>query len=411
MADAARTAAFDSLLRIEKDGAYSNLVMNRFSSLSELDRAFATALLLGVIERTRALDLLIDRYAERPSEPGLRVLLRCGVYQLFFMDKVPQSAACNETVTLAVARFGAKKAGFVNAVLRALCRNKEEARASLASAPTEVRCSFAPALASMLRAQYPDRADAIMEAFCGKNPLRLRVNPLKTTPEALAERFGGTFEGTMLTVEDGQSEILRHADEGDFLVQGYGSQKAVALLDAKPGMTVIDVCACPGGKSFGAAMDMQNDGIIYSMDIHENKLPLIEKGAKKLGISIIHTAASDARTPVPAWIGKADRVICDVPCSGLGVIGSKPEVRYKNPTEFCGLYPTQKKILETAASYLKHGGVLVYSTCTWNKEENEAVIDAFMDSHGAEYTLAEEHTFLPDEEAGEGFFAARLERK
>ena len=411
MADAAREAAFGCLLRIEKDGAFSNLVTGGFSSLSELDRAFATALFLGVIERTRALDLLIDRYTGRPPEAELRVLLRCGVYQLFFMDKVPQSAACNETVLLARAHFGEKKAGFVNAVLRTLCRNKEEARASLALAPTEVRCSFSPSLASLLRKQYPDRADAIMEAFCGKKPLRLRVNPLKTTPEALQERFGGVLDGTMLTVTEGQPEVLHHTEEGSFLVQGYGSQKAVAMLGAKPGMTVIDVCACPGGKSFGAAMDMQNEGEIHSFDIHENKLPLIEKGARRLGISIIQTAKQDGRIPVDAWVGKADRVICDVPCSGLGVIGAKPEVRYKDPAEFSGLYPTQRKILETAASYLKHGGVLVYSTCTWNKEENEAVVNAFMDAHGEEYTLAEVHTFLPDEEAGEGFFAARLIKK
>lgn len=411
MADAARNAAFCSLLRIEKDGAFSNLVTNGFASLSELDRAFATALFLGVIERTRALDLLIDRYTERPPETELRVLLRCGVYQLFYMDKVPPSAACNETVKLARERFGEKKAGFVNAVLRALCRNKEEARALTDSAPTEVRCSFAPPLAALLRAQYPDRADAIMEAFCGSNPLRLRVNPLKTTAEELHSRFGGTADGTMLVAEENQPAILRHADEGFFFVQGYGSQKAVEMLDAKPGMTVIDVCACPGGKSFGAALDMQNEGVVYSADIHENKLPLIEKGARRLGISIIRTRKQDGRTPVPEWIGTADRVICDVPCSGLGVIGSKPEVRYKDPAEFSGLYPTQRKILETAASYLKRGGVLVYSTCTWNKEENEAVIDAFMETHGKEYTLAEERTFLPDEIAGEGFFAARLERK
>ena len=411
MADAAREAAFANLVRVEKDGAFSNLLTSGFRTLSELDRAFATAIFMGVIERTRALDLLIDRHAQRTVDTGLRILLRCGIYQLFYMDRVPDSAACNETVNLARAHFGAKKAGFVNAVLRTLCRNKEDALAFLQNAPTEVRCSFAPELAALLREQYPDRADAIMEAFCGKKPLYLRANPLKTSAKALAETFGGTANGSTVVIEEGQPEVLRHAEEGTFFVQGYGSQAAVRLLDAKPGMTVIDVCSCPGGKAFGAALDMENRGTLYAFDIHANKLPLIEKGAGRLGISIIRTDVQDGRTARESLVGTADRVICDVPCSGLGVIGAKPEVRYKKPEEFAGLYPTQRSILEAASAYVKQGGTLVYSTCTWNKTENESVIDAFMEKHGHEYTLAEEHTFLPDEEGGEGFFAAKLVRK
>ena len=411
MADAAREAAFAGLLRIEKDGAFSNLLTGGLKGLSELDRNFATALLLGVTERRRALDLLIGLFAEKKCDSELWNLLRLGVYQLFYMDRVPDNAACNETVAIAKKRFGSGRAGFVNAVLRSLCRDREKAEKLLRDAPTEVRCSFGDALASLLREQYPERADAIMEAFCEKKPLRLRVNPLKTTAAELQARFGGLADGDMLTVDERQSEVLQALDEGSFFVQGYGSQMAIRLLGAKPGMTVIDVCACPGGKSFGAALDMENEGQVFAFDIHENKLPLIEKGAKRLGISIIRTACRDGREPDENLFGKADRVICDVPCSGLGVINAKPEVRYKDPEAFSGLYPTQKAILESAAKYLKKGGVLIYSTCTWNKKENEETVRAFMESHGDEYSLTEEHTFLPDETAGEGFFAAKITRK
>ena len=409
MADLARKAAYDALMRIEKDGAFSNLVSAKLRELDTLDASFATALCMGVLEKRRALDFLIARYAQKLPEKELLALLRLGTFQIFYMDRVPDSAACNETVACARSLFGAKRAGFVNAVLRSLCREKETARACLEKQPAEIRLSFGDGVASLLYTQYPDDAERIMQAFDEKQPLRLRVNTLKADAASLAERLGATADGNMLTVVEKQADAVRGLADGEYFVQSFGSQMAVRMLDAQAGDTVFDVCACPGGKSLGAAIDMQNRGLVRSTDIHGNKLPLIQKSAKTLGISIIETAVHDARETDEDLIGKADKVICDVPCSGLGVIGSKPEIRYKDPAEFAELYPTQKKILASCAQYVKAGGTLVYSTCTLNKTENEHVVQGFLSEH-KDFVLAEEHTCLPFDGSGEGFYAAKLIR-
>lgn len=407
MSDLARKAAYHVLSRIEKDGAFSNLALNQLRELSALDASFATAICMGVLEQRRALDFLIGLFTKKAPERDLLTLLRTGVFQIFRMDRVPDSAACNETVNLTQELFGAKRAGFVNAVLRSLCREKEAAEKALKEQPAEIRYSFGDGVASLLREQYPDCYIDIMEAFGKKQALCLRVNSLKADAGLLASRLEAHIDGDMLTVDEKQAEAVRGLDSGEYFVQGYGSQMAVRMLGAKPGDTVLDVCACPGGKSLGAALDMQNRGRVISMDIHKNKLPLIEKSAKKLGVSIIVTALHDAREADPAWISKADRVICDVPCSGLGVIGSKPEIRYKAPGEFAGLYPTQRKILAASSEYVKAGGTLVYSTCTLNKTENECVVREFLKTNNG-FTLEEEHTWLPFDGSGEGFYAARL---
>lgn len=410
MADLARKAAYDALMRVEKDGAFSNLAMSKLRELSALDASFATALCMGVLEKRRALDFLIMRHTQKTPDKELLLLLRLGAFQVFYMDRVPDSASCNETVAIARGLFGAKRAGFVNAVLRSLCREKEAAWAALQEQPAEIRLSFGDGAGAIFREQYPDNYTQIMEAFCEKQPLRLRVNNLKTDAHVLAARLDAVADGNMLTVLDRQSEAVRGLDSGEYFVQGYGSQMAVRMLGAQAGDTVFDVCACPGGKSLGAALDMQNRGLVCSMDIHGNKLPLIQKSAEKLGISIIETAVHDARETDPLLVGKADKVICDVPCSGLGVIGSKPEIRYKDPAEFAGLYPTQRKILASSANYVKPGGTLVYSTCTLNKIENEEVVRSFLAEHD-DFSLADEHTFLPFDGSGEGFYAAKLVRK
>ncbi|MBQ3155133.1 MAG: hypothetical protein IJB88_07855, partial [Clostridia bacterium] len=389
---------------------FSNLAMSKLRELSALDASFATALCMGVLEKRRALDFLIMRHTQKTPDKELLLLLRLGAFQIFYMDRVPDSASCNETVAIARGLFGSKRAGFVNAVLRSLCREKEAAWAALQEQPAEIRLSFGDGVAAIFREQYPDNYTQIMEAFCEKQPLRLRVNNLKTDAHVLAARLDAASDGNMLTVLDRQSEAVRGLDSGEYFVQGYGSQMAVRMLGAQAGDTVFDVCACPGGKSLGAALDMQNCGLVCSMDIHGNKLPLIQKSAEKLGISIIETAVHDARETDPLLVGKADKVICDVPCSGLGVIGSKPEIRYKDPAEFAGLYPTQRKILASSANYVKPGGTLVYSTCTLNKIENEEVVRGFLAEHD-DFSLADEHTFLPFDGSGEGFYAARLVRK
>lgn len=411
MSDNVRKAAFLTLQRIEKDGAFSNLALAKLRSLPEKDASFATALVLGVTERKRALDYFIGRYAARRPEQAILQLLRLGVYQIMYMDRVPDSAACDQAVALAKELFDIKRAGFVNGVLRSLCREKVTAERALEKQPAAIRYSVGDGILSLLQAQYPEVWEDILASFSLRQPLRLRVNRMKAAPEELAERFRAEQDGDMLTVTspEMQADAVRGAESGDYLIQGYGSQMAVRMLGAKPGETVFDVCACPGGKSLGAALDMENRGCIRSTDLHENKFSLLQKSAERLGITIIETAARDAREADPALKHQADRVLCDVPCSGLGTIAAKPEIRYKDPASFEGLIDTQKRILNASATYVRPGGVLLYSTCTLNRAENGGQVQAFLQTHPA-FTLEEEHTFLPCEAAGEGFYAARLRK-
>lgn len=411
MSDSARKNAYLVLQRIERDGAFSNLVLGKLRELPAKDASFATALVLGVTEQKRALDFIIGRYASRMPDQALLQLLRLGVYQILRMDRVPDSAACNETVVLARELFGEKRAGFVNAVLRAFCRDKTAALRALEKQSAAIRYSVSDGIASLLQAQYPDVWEDILASFGKRQALHVRVNRLKAAPDALATRFEAETDGDMLTISDPerQAEAVRGAESGEYLIQGYGSQMTVRMLGAKPGDTVFDVCACPGGKSLGAALDMGNRGKILSMDLHANKLPLLKKSAERLGISIIETAVQDARGAIPTLIGKADRVLCDVPCSGLGTLAAKPEIRYKDPASFGGLIETQRRILAASSAYVRSSGVLVYSTCTLNREENGENVRAFLQEHPS-FSLEEEHTYFPFEPAGEGFYAAKLRK-
>ena len=197
--------------------------------------------------------------------------------------------------------------------------------------------------------------------------------------------------------------------DGDFFVQDEASQLCVRALDAHPGETVIDACACPGSKSFGAAIDMENRGRVLSFDLHENKLSLVRAGAERLGITILTAAAHDGRFFQPSLEETADRVLCDVPCSGYGVIGKKPEIRYKDPAECAGLPDIQLAILENNSRYVKRGGVLVYSTCTLLPEENEENVARFLARHPA-FAPESMRTFTPDADGTDGFFVCRMRR-
>jgi 16S rRNA (cytosine967-C5)-methyltransferase len=195
-------------------------------------------------------------------------------------------------------------------------------------------------------------------------------------------------------------------DDGEFYVQGLSSQRAVEVLNASSGDVVVDVCACPGGKTVGAAMDMKNNGEIYAFDIHENKLPLIQKNASVLGISIIKTEKHNSKKVNEKYIGKADKVICDVPCSGIGSIGKRPEIRYKSISDINGLIDTQKNILSSSVNYLKKDGVLVYSVCSINKNEGEYLIKDFL-MENKDFYLIYEETVLPSKGC-DGFYIGKI---
>lgn len=386
-----RKVALDILYRISSSGAYSNIGLLS-ADLSGVDRAFCTELIKGVTERRRTLDHIISRYVNKKPDGKITELLRMGVYQIIFLSRVPDHAVCDESVKMAK-QINRGSAGFVNAVLRSVCREKENIILSLSSLPESVYFSVSDSIFELVKSQYPDEYKDIFEAFFEKRPVTVRANTLKDTPYI-----------------DGVNENTNMADieKGLFFVQGLSSQQAVKALDAKPGMTVIDLCACPGGKSFGAAIDMKNEGRIISSDLHKNKLSLIQQGAEKMGITIIETLKRDARVTDESLIGYADRVICDVPCSGIGVIGTKPEIRYKNASDFKGLYSTQEKILENALLYLKKGGRAVYSTCTVNKCENSDIINKVVKNKDG-YRLVSERTILPGN-GYDGFYIAVIER-
>ena len=415
-----RALAFTLLLDWAEKGQYPNIALDhalRRHKLSSADRALLTTLVYGVIERALTLDAIIDGLAAREIEPRVRALLRLGIYQLRYLDRVPAHAAVNETVELAPRRVR----GFVNAILRAYGRQKEEfAFADPTDTHTmSVAYSVAePICAAFIEAFGLSRAASILAAFGKTPPLTLRVNTLRVSRDAYLARLAAAGiaaspcaaeSGIRLSGSMNPTELPGFA-EGDCFVQDEASQRCVAALGAQAGELVLDLCACPGAKSFGAAIDMGNRGRVISADLHENKLSLVRSGAERLGISIIETAARDARTVVEELVGRADRVICDVPCSGLGVLGKKPDLRYKSIEAAERLPAIQAAILETAARYVRVGGRLVYSTCTLLPAENQGVTAPFLAAH-PEFVVVEERTLTPDADRTDGFYFCAMERR
>ncbi len=425
--DNPRALALELLVRGEKQRQFSNIALDKAlegSALSELDKRFASALFYGVTERKITLDYRISSLSSRSLEEidvGTLNILRLGLYQLMFLDKVPPHAAVNETVALCTRRTS----GFVNGILRAHTRMPDVVFPDKAASPAEylsVKYSVCiPLCEKFIGAYGTEKTESILKAFDSVPPTTLRVNTLLTAREELASHISDA-EKTEISPHGikvkGSLKELYGFENGLFFVQDEASQICVEALDAQKGMTVMDICACPGSKSFGAAMSMDNEGKIYAFDLHAKKLSLISSGAKRLGINIIGVAEQDGKLPLTDFFEKADRVLCDVPCSGFGVIAKKPELRYKNPDFSAGLPDVQLSILENACRYVKRGGTLIYSTCTVFPEENEENIKRFIESH-KEFTLTPFSigtlncqkgyiTLLPDEYPTDGFFIAKL---
>ncbi len=423
----ARGIALDLLLKAERSEQFSNIALDKAlekSELNDADRRLTSALFYGVIERRITLDHKIALLSSRPIDridAETLCVLRLGVYQLGFMDKIPPHAAINETVELCPRRTR----GFVNAILRAYTRNTEQALPNKTTELTKylsVKYSVAEPLCEKFTLVYgKERAESILDAFCHQAPTTLRVNTLKISADELCRRIGGGERATLsphaLYVKGAVRELYGF-DDGLFFVQDEASQICVEALGAREGETVMDICACPGSKSFGAAINMKNNGKILAFDLHASKLSLVKKSAERLGIDIIEVAQQDGRIPLEQYFEAADRVLCDVPCSGFGVLSKKPELRYKDPKTSAALPDIQLAILENACRYVKSGGTLVYSTCTVFPEENEQNVLRFLERHG-EFSLtpfkagtidaADGYiTLLPDEYPTDGFFIAKL---
>jgi 16S rRNA (cytosine967-C5)-methyltransferase len=307
----------------------------------------------------------------------------------------------------------------VNAVLRELCRKRSDFPLPKDRLDAlSIRYSVPRGLIEIWESSYgEEKAIEILEATFCRPCVTLRVNTLKASAESLISMLcdrkikaeKGDVEGSVvLDVTASLSDMLDLIEDGLCFVQDASSQAALRMLGPKEDELIVDCCACPGGKSFGAAIEMQGRGRLFSFDLHKSKLSLIDKGAKKLGIDIISTAERDGRKPDPELIGKCDRVICDVPCSGLGVIAKKPEIRYKELSDIDRLPEIQYAILSASVGYLKDGGRILYSTCTINSRENEDNVDRFLKEHSG-YKLIEQKNFFPTTQS-DGFFAAVIEK-
>ena len=431
-----REAAYRLLLGCEKENRYVSLALGAFldgSALPQGDRAFVSALVYGVTERKLTLDYFIKCFSGKPLsslDREVRMLLRLGMYQIIYLDRVPDSAAVNETVTLA-SKVASRSKGFVNAVLRRTCREKavlpypDEKKDRLGY--LSVFHSVPYEICALWKKDYPEDFEGLISSANSQPPVTLSVNTLKTDADGLIgilKDLGADAEKCLFSPRgvrlSGKTSIpsLAPLSEGLCYVQDEASQTAGIALGARPGDTVIDVCACPGGKSFFAAISMENRGKVYCFDLHESKLSLIKSEAEKLGISILDISAHDSRSARADLIGKADRVICDVPCSGLGVIAKKPEIRHKKPdADGIPLEELQYEILENSSAYLKVGGILVYSTCTLRRSENEGVTDRFAASHpdfayvGISEAIPDgKLTLMPHKNLTDGFFIAKLQR-
>ena len=420
----------------ERDG-YSNLVLDAELKkcnppLSRRDAAFAASIFYTTLERQRLLDCCLDRFTRKPVaklDAPIRAILRAGLAQAKFLD-VPLPAAVNESVKLAKAFGKTSAAGMVNAVLRRAAAF-DEATLTFAE-PVErlaVQYSLSDAVAALLYRDYGEEAFAIAEAFYRRGDTFIRVNTLKTGDEALADTLRaegcevrpGPWEHCLSVRFPASPAATKAFARGLFHVQGLASQFAAGCVDALPGQRVLDLCAAPGGKSLTLAEAMQNEGSLVSADAVKSRLPLIEQAFARCGVICGSVRAGDA-SRFDKTLGTFDRVLCDVPCSGIGVIGKKPDIRFKTLENLSSLVTLQQKILQNAARYLAQNGRLVYSTCTINVNENEDQVRAFCENHPEFHVVAPQTVpegavagkwgtlFLPHKTASDGFFTAILER-
>lgn len=422
----ARETAVRGLIEVFDRNGFSNLVLDslmRQDELSPQDRAFCSALFYGVVEKRITLDWVLKQYSETPmaeTTSAVREILRLALYQLIFMPSVPPSAAVDEAVKLTRVFRAEIAAGFVNGVLRSFLRSEMAfALPKHRLDQLSVQYSVPTELLALWNTVYgKDKTAEILSGIGGPPPIFARVNTLKTTVEELipllqeegvtAEPAG--FPGALRLYEMGSVTALSSFEKGLFHIQDLSSQQCAAALGVLPGMRVLDVCSAPGGKSFTLAETMENSGELLAMDLSGNRLSLVSSGAERLGITILRTSINDAAKP-NSLLGQFDRILCDVPCSGYGVIRRKPEIRYKTPESVRELPALQLQILTVSSGYLAPGGRMVYSTCTLNRAENEKVVQSFLLAHSDFALDGEMTTVFPTKEGGDGFFFAPIARR
>jgi len=433
-----RETALNVLIACRKDGGWSNSVLKDYAvrdRLDSRDSALAARLCYGVIQNRNYLDFYLRQLLNgniKSLHPVLRDILHMGLYQMYLMDKIPESAAVNESVELAKKYCSKQKnaPGLVNGVLRSAVRTK----GTLAEPKSwEDKYSHPGDLINLLKCYVgKERIEPMLQANNDVAPTTVQVNTQKTNTDALCAQLEAEgvavqkhpwLADCLVLTGTGSIEHLPSFRDGLFYVQDAAAKLSVLCAQLQPGQKVLDCCAAPGGKSFAAALAMGNCGNITACDIYPHKVDLIARGAERLGLTNITARQQDAAQFFPDWEAQMDAVIADVPCSGFGIIRKKPDIRYKNLKDMAELPELQKKILVNASRYVKPGGVLLYSTCTLVRAENEEVVEAFLQANPSFVTeplplpepFAENKTgmlaLVPGEYDTDGFFICRLRRK
>ncbi len=426
-----RNLVVDILLAVTRDGEFSHIairdVLDKYRYLPKQDRAFITRLSQGTIERMIELDAIINQFSKtkvKKMKPVIAAILRSGVYQLKYMDSVPDSAACNEAVKLTVKRGFSGLKGFVNGVMRNIARNLDQVKwPDEKKEPVKylsVRYSVPEWMVQRIMDQYGTEAcEKILEAFLQPHPTSVQVDTDRISMDEITE----SLKQQGITVKKNEQveralflsgyealDEIEEFEDGLLYVQDTASMLAVELAAPKEGDQVIDVCAAPGGKSVYAARMIGAKGHVEARDLTEYKVEMIEENIERCQLSNMEAKVWDAREFDPSAEEKADVVIADLPCSGLGVIGTKTDIKYNaSEKKIAELAALQQEILGVVCRYVKTGGTLLYSTCTMTKEENEDNVHKFLAEH-ADFALVQMRQCFPYEGC-DGFFMAKMHRK
>ena len=435
----ARETALNALIACRKNAAWSNGILKEYILRDRLDRrdaALAAKLCYGVLQNRNKLDFYLKQLLTgklKDLHPALHDILHLGLYQIYELDKVPDNAAVNESVDLA--KKYCKKQRFAPGLVNGVLRNAVKTKGTLKEpASLEDKYSHPWELIKLLRDYVgKDRIEMMLRANNEAPQTVIQVNTLKTTAEELMKQLESEqvsavlhewMEDSLVLGNTGDLEKLNAFRDGLFYVQDPAAKLSVLCAQLpQDEIRILDCCAAPGGKSFAAAVATAGKGIITSCDIHAHKVPLIQKGAARLGLEKLTAQQQDASENVAQWNDSFDAVIADVPCSGYGIIRKKPDIRYKNPADMAELPALQLAILKNQARYVKRGGILMYSTCTLLHAENEGVVESFLKDNDEFYL---EPLPLPDcfpkNDSGmlalvpgqydtDGFFIARMRRK
>jgi 16S rRNA (cytosine967-C5)-methyltransferase len=416
--DPVRLLAWKILQEIDRSSSFADLALDRAFTdsphMGSLDRAMISEMVLGTLRWRGRLDIHLQYAVKAPGkkiEPRLAQLLRLGAYQILFMDRVPESAAVNESVRLARVLFKNQRiTGFVNALLRSLIRNKDrDLFPSFTEQPLEhisQAFSHPPWLVERWVREFgPETARSLCAANNRKPPFTVRTNTLKITREALHRRLGEgrissqptsfSPEGLLLKKSPALTEE-RLFQEGLYFVQDESSQVVSHLLSPQPGERILDACAAPGGKTTHLAQLMEDRGEIIALELHGSKIKLIEENCRRLGITMVRAVERDVSQSLPFPPGETfDRILLDAPCTGLGILHRNPEAKWRRkPEDIARLSRVQNLLLDSVSSWLKPGGSLVYSTCTMTPEENDGIVHSFLERH-PEFRLEDLREVLP----------------